>query len=100
MDPPLLSTAAKSHHGGRREGRHARQGGESHGTADARPEHQCGPIGRRQGFEPKTHGSLHARTIEPCARRPFTTLEISKRPRGTDLAVDLQGVILGREEGV
>ena len=38
MDPPLLSTAAKRQHGGGLSGHHARQGGESNGTADERLE--------------------------------------------------------------
>jgi hypothetical protein len=57
-------------------------------------------IGRRQGFESKTHASLHARKIEPFARRPFTKLQVSKRPKGTDLSQDLQGVTWGRARRV
>jgi hypothetical protein len=47
-------------------------------------------VGRRQGFESKTHGSLLT----------FTKLQISKRPKRTDLSEDLQGVTLVREQGV
>ncbi len=57
-------------------------------------------IARRQGFESKTHESLHARKIERFAPRPFTTLEASKRPKRTDLSLDLQGVTPVKARGV
>ena len=60
----------------------------------------CVQVGRRQGFESKTHGSPRARKIEQLARQPFTKLEVSKRPKRTDLSLDLQGVTPGRGQGV
>ena len=86
-------------------GAHAGARGNSAGNkSDTVPPGCCSivlrPIGRRQGFESKTHASLHARKIEPFARRPFTKLEVSKRPKRTDLSLDLEEVTPERERGV